>query len=464
MQAKMQRAAWRAQYRGAQRGSMLGPLFLTAIGVFALLATTHHISLPSFWQWYGHWWPLILIGAGVLLALESLAFSRHSRVRLGGGMVLLMMILALLGIAAAHNHVNWSAIGDQIHLDNDDLNLSQMFGNRHDASEEIVHALPPNATVVIQNPHGDVTITTDNTAAAADQIHLSLKKTVYSNSDSESKQKLQALEPLITSNGSVIVVHMPSSDSEMTDMDVTLPASATVEVKAGHGDVLINGIHAPVTVNADHGDVQLAGIAGDAHIVMRDGDFSASNIQGSLTLSGHMNDVTLSQVSGTAGLDGDFFGDIHLDALHGGVHLHSSRTDIQVAQLAGSIILSDDDLSVENATGPVTVATRAKDVALRQITGEVRVSNSNGGVEVTTLDPVGAISIENSNGSVQVTLPADGKFSVQATSVQGDVHTSFALSTQNGNDHSIVSGSVNGGGPLVHITAEKGDIALHKGD
>src|SRR5665213_153129 len=126
MQSKMQRAAYRAQYRGFSRGSLLGPIFLVLIGIFALLMTTHRIDIANFWHWYGHWWPLVLIGAGVLLALESLAFARHARIRLGGGVVLLLLILAALGIAAAHNQINWTAVGDQLNL-GDNVDLSQMF-------------------------------------------------------------------------------------------------------------------------------------------------------------------------------------------------------------------------------------------------------------------------------------------------------------------------------------------------
>ncbi len=468
MQSKMQRAAYRASYRGSYggsfRGSLLGPVFLIAIGVIALLTTMHRINIASFWHWYGHWWPLILIAAGVVLALESLAFSSYSRIRLGSGMVMLILLLVVFGIAASHNHVNWTAVGDQLQLDNNGIPLSQIFGAKHEASEQIVHAIPANATLVIQNPHGNITVASSDETASDGQLHLTLDKTVYGNSDSESQRKIRSLEPLITSNGSVVTIHMPSSDSRTANMDITLPANISLEIHAAHGDVTVNGRQAPVAINSDHGDVQLAGIAGTVHAAMHQGDFSASNIQGDLTLNGHMEDVTLSKITGAAGLNGDFFGDVHLENLHGPVHLHSSRTAIQIAQLTGSATLDGDDLTVDNATGPVTIATAAKDVSLRRVTGEVRAQNSNGSVEVKTLDPIGAMNIENRNGSVQVSLPADAKFSVEGTAVDGEIHTDFNLSTQNGNDRSIVSGSIGGGGPLIHITAEKGDITLHKGD
>ncbi len=460
MQSRMQRTAWRAHYRGFSRGSLVGPLLLVAIGIIALLMTTHRIDPVYFWHWYGHWWPLVLIGAGLVLALESLAFSSYSRIHLGGGVVLLAIILACLGIAAAHKNVNWHAVGDQLNL-GDKVDLSQVFGSKHEAQEQIVHALPDGATLVIQNPHGSVTIASGGNASDG-QMHLTLDKTIYTGSDSEARRNLKNLEPLITSNGSVVTVHMPSGENQISDMNLTVPANAAVEIHAAHGDVTVNGRQAAVSVNAEHGDVQLTGITGAVHTAMHQGDFSASKIQGDVNISGHMNDVTLSQVTGATVLDGDFFGDVHLEKLEGVTHLHSSRTDIQLAGVPGSISLDGDDLTIENANGPIAVSTAAKDVALRSVHGAIRVRNSNGSVEVKALGPLGPVDIQNSNGSVELTLPADADFSIQATANDGEIHTDFKLPTQTDNDRSIVSGVVGGGGTPIKITAEKGDITLHK--
>lgn len=454
----MQRAAWRNHYGAGPRGSLVGPLLLVAIGVVALLMTLHRINVGNFWQWYGHWWPLIFIGAGSVLALESIALSsHHARIRLGGGVVLLALLLAALGMIAAHNSVNWTAVSDQLQL-GDDVDLAQVFDKKHQASENIVHPLPAGATLIIQNPRGDVAIST----ASDDRMHIKLDKTVYSNSTSGADRRLRAMEPLIVTSGSVVTMHMPSSDSQIGDMEIALPADVSVQVRAEHGDVTVNGRQAAVTVNSNHGDVQLESIVGPVHATMHQGDFSASSIQGDLTLAGHLNDLTLSQITGLVALDGDFFGDVHFEKLHGPVHFHSSRTDLQIAGLEGSVSLDDGDMTIENATGPVSVGTHAMDIELHHVTGDLRVHNANGEIQVRADSPIGSMDIEDRNASIQVSVPADAKFSVEATAVDGEVHTDFDLTTDNGNRHSIVSGSVGGGGPLFHITAVKGDITLKK--
>ncbi len=454
----MQRAAYRASIRGIASRSFLGPLFLIAIGVLALLMTLHRINVDSFWHWYGHWWPLILIGAGILLALESLILADHSRIRMGGAVVFLIILLAILGIVASHNHVNWQSVGEQLQL-GDNMNLAQMFGNKHETKEQIVHALPADATVEIQNPHGDVIMTASND----DQMHLTLDKTVYSSSDREAQREIDALEPLITSSGNVVTVHMPSNDSQVADMSIALPATAVVQVRADHGDVNVSGRKAAVTISSNQGDVELTSIVGPVQVAMHQGDFSGRDIQGDFALNGRMNDVTLSQVTGASALTGDFFGDVHLDHLLGPVHLHSSRTEIQVAgRLQGSASLDDGDLTIDNAIGPISVSTRAMDIALQHIQGAARVNNSNGSITLKVIDPVAAMDIENRNGSVDVTVPENAKFSVQAVADDGEINSDFKLSQESANDRAAASGPVGGGGPLLHLVTAKGDINLHK--
>src|ERR1700677_521136 len=76
-QARAQRAAIRAQRdlfryqtRALRRTSILGPVIILSIGVMVLLVRLGRIPPSSFWNWYGHWWPMLLVGAGVILVAE----------------------------------------------------------------------------------------------------------------------------------------------------------------------------------------------------------------------------------------------------------------------------------------------------------------------------------------------------------------------------------------------------------
>jgi hypothetical protein len=90
------------------------------------------------------------------------------------------------------------------------------------------------------------------------------------------------------------------------------------------------------------------------------------------------------------------------------------------------------------------------------------VKNSDGSIAVDAVDPVGAMDIANQNGSVDVTVPENAKFSLRGVANDGEINSDFKLSQTSVNDRATASGEVGGGGPLLHIVAEKGDIHLHK--
>ena len=70
---KAQRHAWKAGYGsayGPHVPSVVGPIILVGIGIVGLLIYSGRIAPSNFWSWYGHWWPLLLIAAGLALLGE----------------------------------------------------------------------------------------------------------------------------------------------------------------------------------------------------------------------------------------------------------------------------------------------------------------------------------------------------------------------------------------------------------
>src|SRR5580658_8377682 len=105
-QARMQRAQMKAQMRAMRRGSIAGPVLLLALGVVFLLAQTGKISWWAVAAWYGTWWPVVLIGAGVILLAEwfydhemNPDAATRGRRTLGGGVVFLLVLMAFAGIS-----------------------------------------------------------------------------------------------------------------------------------------------------------------------------------------------------------------------------------------------------------------------------------------------------------------------------------------------------------------------------
>src|SRR5581483_6578038 len=191
-------------------------------------------------------------------------------------------------------------------------------------------------------------------------------------------------------------------------LTVIVPKTAQVTVNAGRGDVTAAGLDQGANITAGHGDVRLSAIQGSVqvHFSTDKGDFSAHQINGDVTADGRCNDLTLSEIKGKIMVNGDIFGEAHMENLAGPVHLHTSVTDLQLGELPGDMTLNDDDLRVTEAKGQVRVETHSKNIDLTQIYGDTYVTDRDGNIEIS---PAGAYSVEaritSGHGDMELTLP-----------------------------------------------------------
>lgn len=458
---RAQREAWRTQrayWKARRQPSIVGPLILIAIGVTSLLVATGKIPAGEFWAWYGRWWPLILIMMGVALLFEWFIDRRSEYpVRRSGGIVFLVLLIAAFGWAASSWH-NWTPIHE---FGNEDDDFFHFMGPEHDNDQQSSTPIPAGAHVQIQNSRGDVIV------AAADNggsMQIRTHEVVYTSSDNEAKRIFSALTPKVTISGSSVLVHIDGNNNGKSDLSIELPRDASVDVSTNHGDVTVAGCRGSVNVNSGHGDVKLDDLSSNVHTRMSNGDFSAHAVQGDLALDGRMNDVTISDIRGKVLLEGDFFGDMHLEHLAAPVHFHSSRTEIEMARIDGDLTMDSGDLQVSSAAGPLQINTRSKDIDLSQIYGEVHVQNSNGSVKVAAAAPLGPIQVDNRNGEVRVLVPPSSNFSVDARATHGSIQTDFSLNSKEDEKSSTLSGEVGKGGPRIAVTTTNNDIQVQKGE
>jgi hypothetical protein len=464
---RAQAAAYRYRSRAMRHSSIVGPLILIAIGVVFLLVQTGRLESRQVWDWYGHWWPVVLIGAGVVMFLEWI-FERyvHSepagyRSGMGGGAFSLLLLLVLAGVLfSGLRHGNGNFFGHGLGINQNDID--QFLGDKHESDQSIVQSFPAGAGFSVDNPRGDVFVsgTSDD-----NQIHVAMHREIYSRSDSDADRKAQQLTPKIGTSGDSVSMTVPPLPGGRADLTITVPPSAPISVTANHGDVHVSAIKAPVSVTANHGDVELSAITGpvSAHINNSDSSFSAHSIAGPITIEGRGQDLTLSDLSAPVSINGDFFGTTHLDHIRGPVKFHSTRTDMQFGRLDGEADISNNaDLSASEVVGPLTLSTRSRNVTLDRISGDVSVTNSNGFVNVTNAPPLGNVTIENRNGDVSVTVPEHSSFSVDAQTTDGDLDNDFSFPTQGTDTHKNFTGTVGKGGSMLRISTSHGDLALKK--
>jgi DUF4097 and DUF4098 domain-containing protein YvlB len=460
-QVRAQKEYYKACWRGARRPTFVGPAVLLAIGIIALLMATGRMDAVEFWGWYAKWWPMLLIGLGGLLLVEYFIEwnSPWAGRRPLGGIVWLVVLMIFLGWISREGHLvgpfAWSF---------DDSNGDQFWswmGPEHDNDVQIDQALTAaKPTVTISDPRGDVTITPSSDAA----MHVRVHEMVHRTSDDEARKVFAQLKPRVETPSGGAVITVPEKEGARVDLTVELPAAAYAAVTAEHGDVTADGLNGGIQVTADHGEVKLEDISGDAEGHMSHGDFSAHNVQGRVLVDGSGDDVTLSEIRGTATVNGDFYGDIHVEQISGPVHYHSSMTTLDIPKLDGSLTLDKSDLSLSRASGPIRLVAKAKDIDLTQIAGDAHIEDSDGDVNLVAAAPLGNVQITDRSGNVVVTMPDDASFSVTgSTSGDEDVRTDFPLRMANDGGRQTLSGSVGHGGVQLDLETDHGNLELRKG-
>jgi len=298
-----------------------------------------------------------------------------------------------------------------------------------------------------------------------DQANLEVQahEVAFASSDRRAKKIFDAEAAHVTVNGASVLIQSQDDTKGKVNLTVTVPQSAHVTVNAGWGDVNASGLGAGIDITA-RGDVHLSSIAGPvvAHFVHGRHDlFAAQDIQGDMTLEGDVNDITLSNIKGGVSQNGDIPGDVSMENVTGPVHLRTSVTTVDAAELPGSLSLNDDDLRIAGARGQVRVTTHSKDVDLSQIEGDSHVEDRDGNIRVA---PAGSYGVEarNSKGDVEITLPPNASATVSGQTHNGEVLTDFAL-TVSGDEDKTVSGRIGAGASRIVLSADNGDLHIKKG-
>jgi len=337
---RAQRDAWKAQRYAAKAvygprvPSVVGPIILITIGIVAMLIATGHINGEQFWNWYDHWWPLVLIGAGLALLAEwALDLKRTTPVHRGSKYIGILVILVIVGFV----HNGWNHWGPESwNWNGNDGDFFNSFGlPQHDLDQPVLTAqIPANAAIDIENSRGDVSVE----AGEGSTIEVHAHEVAFASSDEAAKKIFDAETTALRVSGNAVVVKPNESSSGRVNLTITVPKAAWVTINSGKGDVAAAGLGAGLHISA-RGDVRLSDIKGSTDVRFSDGNhnFSAHQIEGDLSADGHCDDVTLSEIKGKVSLNGDFFGETHIENVSGPVHLHTSVTLLSTPTTCASI-------------------------------------------------------------------------------------------------------------------------------
>jgi DUF4097 and DUF4098 domain-containing protein YvlB len=449
--------------RPRRRRSFAGPVVLIIVGIIFLLGNLHLLSWVRLASWFAHYWPALLIVWGVIKLVEYQRAQRDGvpAPGIGAGGIFLVIVVVVCGLIATQaSRVNWEGIRNGINIDDEDFN--NLFGETYSFDDHLEQEFPAGASLKVLNDHGAVNIhsTGDN------KIMVTVRKRIGAdNLDDANKYNSQS-KPTITVTGSLVTLDAKTNAAGdhpvESDLDISVPTKASVNVISRRGDVTIAVRSNNVDVATQHGDVSVEEITGNVKVSLEKGSGKIEQITGDVRVEGRLSEISVMDVKGSTQLDGEFSESVKLARIARSVTFKSSRTDMELSRLDGNLDLDSDDLHAEQITGPVRLTTRSKNIRLDDVSGDVRLQDNNGGVEVN-LRNLGNVQIDNRSGDVQVGIPGKAGFRLDARTRDGEIQSDFAeLKVANGDREASATGTVGTPSSHVVINNEHGGIEIRK--
>jgi hypothetical protein len=446
-----------------RRRSLAGPLVLIVLGVIFLLGNLHLLSWYRITLWFSHYWPVLLILWGIVKLIEHYQ-AQHEGTRaagIGAGGIFLIVIIVVCGLIANQaEHVNWSGLRDQMNFDDNDF--SDIFGDTYNYSDNLSQEFPLGASLKVIDNHGAVSVhpSDDN------KITVVVRKRVGAESQSDADKYNSQTRPTITAIGGLVTLDAKTDAAGdhriVTDLDISVPKKAPVSVLSKHGDVNVVDRDANVDLSVQRSDTSVENVTGNVKINQDRGSVKIEQITGDVRVQGKVDDISLADVKGSAQLDGEFQETVKLERISKTVSFKSSRTDMEFSRIDGALDLDSDELHADQITGPLHLTTRSKNIELEEVSGDVRLQDDNGAVEVGMRN-VGNVQIDNRSGDVQLSLPEKAGFRVDAHTRDGDIQSDFPDVKVTSDEHeSRASGSVGNGAAHIVVNNEHDGIEIRK--
>ncbi|HUR37164.1 MAG TPA: DUF4097 family beta strand repeat-containing protein [Terriglobales bacterium] len=454
-------------YPPPRRRSIFGPIVLITIGVVFLLVNAGFVTAKSAIVTFARFWPVLLIIWGVLRLVEYLR-AKQEGVQppgIGAGGVIGLIFLVLFGVSVStayrgSQHVNWNEVRNEMDIPDDEF--SKWFGHKYEFTDNVDRDFPATASLKIVGDRGDINISPSTDG----KLHITVRKVVYADNQDEANKLNQQVLPTITTVDNVLTIDTTRrSDWQgaSLNLDIMAPKKAMADVMITRGDVTVSGREGNVKLQSQRGDITVEDLTGSADIHTRNGDVNARRISGDVAVEGKAGDVNVSDIGGSTALQGDFFGGISFSKVAKGVRFKSSRTDMEFAKLEGTLSMENGEMRGTAMTGPFRMnANRGWDMHLEDISGEFRVENQRGEVELHTKAPFGNMEISNRAGRIKVVMPPTAGFSVEARSRGGEIESDFELTKTEDHRESRATGTINKGGPKLTLNNEHGVIELRR--
>jgi DUF4097 and DUF4098 domain-containing protein YvlB len=447
-----------------QRRSFAGPFVLIVLGIVFLLGNLHMLSWMRLGTLFAHYWPALLILWGVIKLIEYQQAQREGVPARGigaGGIFLVILIVVFGLISTQAARFNWGEIRDNMNIDDNDLN--NIFGETYNFDDHLEQDIPPATTSLrVNDDHGAVRVSFAND----NKITVTVRKRVGAESQSDADKYNTETKPTLTTTGGLLTLEARTQaagdHAVQSDLDISVPRKMQLHVISRRGDVSVTGRDEDVEINNQHGDVSVEDVAGNIKLTLEKSSAKVEQITGDVHIIGRLNEVSVTDVKGGAQLEGEFGESVKLARIAKSVSFKSSRTDLEFSRIDGDLDLDSDDLHADQITGPVHLTTRSKQIRLEDVSGDVRLQNENGGIDVS-MRSLGNVQIDSRNGDIHLSVPDKAGFRVDARTRDGEIQSDFPeLKIENGDREAKATGSVGNAASHIVLNNEHDGIEIRK--
>ena len=454
---------------GYRRGSIFWALTLIAVGAIFLWENFNPAVHP--WQVIAKFWPILIIFWGVSKLIDYVQSRAHPETvpppLFSASEVVLLVLILVLGTLVSRIVLHpWQRWPGSMGVDVDDEGFAHMFMNTYTYTQTFSHPAHPQPRLVLVDRRGDVEVHGGDQAT----IDAVVKKTIWApNEDDGQKLSNEVRIEIVEQAGRYLVQtnldSLPDGGHNVRlDYTLRVPYGTATEITVEHGDAILEGLKAEQAVTARHGDAHVTNVEGLVRLTRGSGMTEVRDLKGSLEVQGRGSDIDISGVTGTASIDGEFNGDMDFRGINQTLHFKSTRTDMTAQKLTGRLNMEVGSLELNGIDGPFEISTRQKDITLTDFKHSVKITDTNGDVDLrTSTPPTHPIEVGLKKGEIELSVPPASNFLIDAASPHGEVESDFSgpgLKIVKGGDNPTISGSVGKGGPAIRLNTEYGTIRL----
>ena len=294
-------------------------------------------------------------------------------------------------------------------------------------SSEQEFYLQPGASILVENPLGDVRISSHEGQTAV----LIVKKEVWGEEPHlPALMQTISLNVFATDGRLDVKAAAPEGFREgVLDIELVAPANAVIRASTRFGDVSITDFESRVEAATTSGDISIENVGGDVRCETASGDISLRSIQGSAVAATESGDIDAASIK--RGLSANSSsGDVNATDVEGGkVECKSVSGDVQVNGIGA---VAPVDIVVESVSGDVSLTGASGNIALKAVSGDIQadelVANRvqaqtvSGNVELKVHSQFsGTMQVSTVSGDVTLGLPLDTNARVSMSTTSGDL-------------------------------------------